>query len=202
MKRFFKILSVCSIAAAIGAASAIPASAAGINPAEQKILDELHTSVTMAGYPKYLPVVYINQTENYLNTVELTEADKDAIIAGINETKAYLTSTGAPNYDGLTDAQIDEFFSYCQKTVAPINLKIAYDKPTRVVSIIDDDGKVIYSTQIGSKKDIIDPNPIKQTGFDFNLPGVTAVAGVGILFVSAAGIYLVRSKKKAASENA
>lgn len=244
MKKILKVLSICSLSAAIAASASLTTLAAGINAAEQRILDELHTTVTMQGSEKSLPVSYINQTENYLNTVEVTDEEADQIIAGINETKAYLTSTGAANYDGLTDAQIDTFFGYCQKTVAVIDLTIAYDKATRVVTIIDKYGNIVFVSTIGSGEcsgDIggqtsepsgqtsepsgqtsqpsgqtsqpggqtsqsssgnIDPNPIKPTGFDFNIPGMMAVAGGGVLLVSAAGVYLINRKKKAESENA
>ena len=203
MKRFFNILSVCSLTAAVGFASSAVVMAAGINDAEQKILDELHTTVTMLGSEKKLPVSYINQTENYFNTVDLTEENAQQIIAGINETKAYLTGTGAANYDGLTDAQIDEFFALCQKTVSVINLKISYNKATRVVTIVDEDGTVVFTSTVvkNGKGDIADPDPIKTTGFDFGIPGIMTVAGIGVLLVSAAGVYLVRTKKKGA-ENA
>lgn len=202
MKNIFKLLSVCSLTAAVGIASSATVLAAGINDAEQSILDELHTTVTMQGREKSLPSSYINQTENYLNTVELTDAEAQQIIAGIEETKAYLTSTGAANYDGLTDAQIDTFFSYCQKTVSVINLKIAYNKATRVVTIIDENGKVVFTATIGNGGKV-DPDPIKPTGFDFSIPGVMTVAGIGVLLVSAAGVYLVSTKKKKeAAENA
>ncbi len=223
MKKYLKALSACSLAAAIAVGASATASAAGINAAEQRILDELHTTVTMQGYEKSLPVVYINQTENYLNTVELTDAQADEIIRRIEVVKSYLTNTGAKNYDDMTDAQIDEFFALCQDVVSVINLKIAYNKATRVVTIIDENGVVIFTTQIGNPGynpggevidpdkpdpnkpnpggDPIDPNPIKPTGFDFNIPGVMTVAGVGVLLVSAAGVYLIRTKKKA-EENA
>ncbi len=210
MKKVLKVLSVCSLVAALTAAASVTASAAGINAAEQRILDELHTTVTMQGMQKSLPVSYINQTENYLNTVELTDAEADEIIQGIEETKAFLTSTGAANYKGMTDAQIDQFVALCQKTVDPIDLTIAYNKVTMVVSIVDKNGTTVFTTKLSgngggqsSGGDIIDPNPIKPTGFDFNIPGVTAVAGVGVLLVSAAGVYLITTKKKkVASANA
>ena len=203
MKKFLKVLSACSLAAAVAAGASVTASAAGINDAEQRILDELHTTVTMQGTEKSLPVSYINQTENYLNTVELTDEEADEIIKRIEETKDYLTSTGAAKYDDLTDAQIDEFFSMCQYTVDVIDLTIAYNKSTREVSIIDKDGKVWFHLNLDNRgKPIIDPDPIKPTGFEFNIPGVMTVAGVGILLVSAAGVYLIKTKKKVEFENA
>lgn len=208
MKKFLKVLSVCALSAAVAVCASVTASAAGINSAEQKILDELHTTVTMQGVEKSLPVSYINQTENYLNTVELTDEEADEIIKGIEETKNYLTSTGAANYKELTDAQVDQFFSLCQKTVDVIDLTIAYNKSKMEVSIVDKSDKVLFNTKLNSKTpggsggDIIDPNPIIDTGFGLNMSGVMTVAGVGILLVSAAGVYLIKTKKKVESENA
>lgn len=195
MKNILKVLSVCSLTAAIGVASTVAVSAAGINDAEQSVLDELRTTVTLQGTEKRLPVSYINQAENYFNTIELTQDEADQIIARIEEVKAYLTSTGASKYNDLTDAQIDTFFSKCQYTVDVINLKIAYNKSTRVVTIVDQDGNVVFTATVG-RSGTVDPDPIKPTGFDFSIPGVTAVAGIGVLLVSAAGAYLIITKKK------
>ena len=230
MKKAIKIISVGLLSAAIAATTSMSAFAAGINSAEQKILDELRTSVDMEGNDKYLPVSYINQAENYFNTIEISDADADTIISKIESTKTFLTGTGAVNYDALTDAQIDEFIVKCNEIVGVINLKLFYDKATRTVTIVDADGKTVFSaTNVGANGNknndkprnsgnnggnsgnnggngsgtVVDDNPIKRTGIDFNIPGVTAVAGVGVLLVSAAGVYLITTKKKkAASANA
>ena len=200
MKKMFKALSVLALALSLAASASPGASAGGINSAERMILDELHTTVTMAGVEKSLPAVYINQTENYLNTVDLTDDEASEIIIRIESVKSYLTSTGAANYNGLSDSQIEEFFALCQDVVGIIHLKIAYDKATRVVTIVDENGSVIFSTQLGGSGghgDPADPNPIKPTGYDLSIPGVFVAAGTGILLVSAAGVYLFRAKKKA-----
>jgi len=203
MKKFLKVLSACSLAAAVAAGASVTASAAGINDAEQRILDELHTTVTMQGTEKSLPVSYINQTENYLNTVDLTEEEADEIIDRIEATKDYLTSTGAANYKGLTDAQVDKFFSLCQYTVDIVDLTIAYNKTEMEASIVDKNGKVWLDVNLDNRgKPIIDPDPIKPTGFEFNIPGVMTVAGIGVLLISAAGVYLIKTKKKVEYENA
>ena len=146
------------------------------------------------------------------------------------------------NYDALTDAQIDEFIVKCNDIVGVINLKLFYDKATRTVTIVDADGKTVFSaTNVGangSKNNdkprnsgnnggnsgnnggnsgnnsgnsgnnggngsgtVVDDNPIKRTGIDFNIPGVTSVAGTGVLLVSAAGVCLIKKKKSAVRED-
>ena len=249
MKKAIKIISVGLLSAASAATTSMSAFAAGINSAEQKILDELRTSVDMEGNDKYLPVSYINQAENYFNTIEISDADADTIISKIESTKTFLTGTGAVNYDALTDAQIDEFIVKCNDIVGVINLKLFYDKATRTVTIVDADGKTVFSaTNVGANGNknndkprnsgnnggnsgnndgnsgnnggnsgnnggnsgnnggngsgtVVDDNPIKRTGIDFNIPGVTSVAGTGVLLVSAAGVCLIKKKKSAVRED-
>ena len=78
------------------------------------------------------------------NTIEISDADADTIISKIESTKTFLTGTGAVNYDGLTDAQIDEFIVKCNDIVGVIDLKLFYDKATRTVTIVDADGKTVF----------------------------------------------------------
>ena len=237
MKKTIKLISIAMLSAAVAVSASLSVSAAGINNAEQKILDELKTTVTMEGNIKTLPTSYINQAENYFNTVEITEEQANEIISKIESTKTFLTNTGAVNYATLTDAQEDEFISRCKEIAAVVGLKIAYDKATQTVTIIDADGKVIFvaanvgnngnpyndnprqhSSQPGddtskpgddtskpggdtSKISPIDDNPIKNTGLDFNIPGVMSVAGTGVFLVSAAGVCLIKRRKSAVSED-
>ena len=178
----------------------------------------------------------------FTDQVEISDADADTIISKIESTKTFLTGTGAVNYDALTDAQIDEFIVKCNDIVGVINLKLFYDKATRTVTIVDADGKTVFSaTNVGANGNknndkprnsgnnggnsgnnggnsgnnggnsgnnggngsgtVVDDNPIKRTGIDFNIPGVTSVAGTGVLLVSAAGVCLIKKKKSAVRED-
>ncbi len=231
MKRIFKMLVAGILTATVAASVSATAFAAGINDAEQRILDELRTTVKMAGNEKSLPVNYINQAENYFNTVDITEEESKEIIKRIDAAKDYLTSTGASNYESLTDSQVDTFVSKCKEITSVISLTISYQKSSRKADIVDKDGKVVFTATIGRTSSTgsgstntpsssstsgstttkssggltssaIDSNPIKTTGADFNIPGVTAIAGTGILLVSAAGVYLIKTKKSTVSENA
>lgn len=194
MKKILKVLSAGVLSAAVAVSVSSAAFAAGINDAEQKILDELHTTVTMNGVEKTLPAAYINQAENYLNTVEITDEEADQIISGIEDTKSYLTSTGASSFKSLTSSQVDTFVSKCQNTVPVIGLTLSFTKSTGAVSIVDNSGNTVFSSKVSSFNE--DNNVIKSTGADFNIPGIITVAGTGILLISAAGVYLFRNAKK------
>lgn len=201
MKKILKVLSVGLLSAAVALSASSVAFAAGINEAEQKILDELHTTVTMNGVEKTLPADYINQAENYFNTVDITEEEANQVISGIEDAKTYLTSTGASSFSALSTEQVDTFVSKCQSAVAPVNLTLSYTKSNKNVSIVDSNGSTVFTATVssvtgGNSGTNTSNDPIKTTGTGFNIPGVMVVAGVGILLVSAAGIYLFKSSKK------
>ena len=59
-----KKVSVILAALLLVAVSVVSAFAAGINDSEQKVLDELKTSVKMQGTDMYWPDSYVNQAEN------------------------------------------------------------------------------------------------------------------------------------------
>lgn len=199
MKKITKVLSSALLATAVAVTATVGASAAGINAAEQKILDELHTTVSLNGVAKSIPASYINQAENYFNTVDITDEQATQVVAGIEDSKAYIESTGVAHIKDLSSDQIDTLVGKVNAALAPVNLTLTYSKPSGTYSsyttsagtysIIDANGNVVFNTTGND-------NPIKTTGADFNVPGVVAVAGVGVLLVSAAGVYLFKASKK------
>lgn len=202
MKRFVKVITSALLSATIAVGTAAAVSAAGINAAEQKILDELNTTVSMNGVEKSIPAGYINQAENYFNTVEITDSEADQIVAAIEDAKSYLASTGAASISALSSDQLDTFVSKVQAALSVVNLTVQYTKSTGAVTIVDANGNVIltatmkpYNGSAGTGT-VAGENPIKTTGADFNVPGVVAVSGVGVLLVSAAGVYLFKASKK------
>lgn len=200
MKSALKVVSASFLAAALAVTSAFAASAAGINEAEQSILDELNTTVTMNGVEKSIPASYINQAENYFNTIEITDEQAQQIVAGIEDAKSYLEETGAANFKSLTSSQVDTFVAKCQSAVSVIDLTLSYDKSTGAVSLTDSTGNTVFSATVssfsGGTSGGTTDNPIKTTGAFFNIPGIITVAGIGVLLVSAVGVYLVKNSKK------
>lgn len=201
MKKVLKVLSAAMLSAVVAVSAATAVSAAGINAAEQKVLDALNQTATMAGVEKSLPAEYKTQAENYFNTVELTDAQAEAIIAEINKAIGLLEASGAAHAIEVTDAQFNEIAAVAKAAAeaggATIEVTRRADGFANVVLVTENptDGG---NGGNGGKTPIVDPNGkdgvIKTTGFD--VPSVTAVAGVGILMVSAAGIYLFKTSKK------
>ena len=195
MKKITKVLSSALLATAVAVTATVGASAAGINAAEQKILDELHTTVSLNGVAKSIPASYINQAENYFNTVDITDEQATQVVAGIEDSKAYIESTGVAHMKDLSSDQIDTLVGKVNAALSPVSLTLQYTKSTGAVSIVDSSGNVVFSTTAAAVSGG-SSNPIKTTGADFSVPGVVAVAGVGVLLVSAAGVYLFKTSKK------
>jgi len=195
MKKVLKVLSAAMLSAvvAVGASASVFA-ATGLNAAEEKVLAELNTTVDMGGEQKALPAQYINQAEQYfIKEVDMTDAQADEVIAKINAVKAYLTSVGKSKFSTFTDAEIDKAVSLSKEAAAVVDCTIEYNKVTRVVTVITKN-KNGGTTPVADVKVDGKDGVVKTTGF--GVPGVVAVAGVGILLVSAAGAYLIRTSKK------
>lgn len=200
MKKHKRIFSTIALTAVIAISASTSAFAAGINSAEQKILDSLNTTVTMNGIEKSIPAGYINQAENYFNTVEFTDDEADKIVSAIEDAKTYLSSTGASKVSELTSVQTDAVVSKLQSGLSVVGLTLQYTRSTGEVSIIDAKGNVVFSTSIAAfgsgSENNAGENPIKTTGLVFNVPGIAVIAGLGIVLVSAAGVYLIKKASK------
>lgn len=198
MKRVLKVLSAAMLSAVVAVSASAVVSAAGVSAEEQKILDELRTSVTMQGVEKYLPVDYINQAETYLQNVDLTADEVQNVIAKIEEAKAAIEATGVANAQELSDAQFNQIASIAKEAAAAGHAEIKVSRadiaehPASVTLVNKDTGKNTGNVTPGGNGS--GNGVIKTTGFD--VPSVAAVAGAGLLMVSAAGIYLMKTSKK------
>lgn len=211
MKKVLKVLSATMLSAVVAAGAVASVSAASdVNDNEQAILDELETSVDLGGNETYLPEQYVNQTENYFleDDVDLTEEEADEVIEKIGAVKDYLENAGVESFVGLSDDQIDKVVALSNEAAGVVGLKLSYDKTTREVTVIKPsdsssgtktDSKTPSRSSTGDQKVASvstsgTDNTIKTTGF--GVPGVSVIAGVGVLFVTAAGVYLIRTSKK------
>jgi hypothetical protein len=140
-----KKLSAILIAMIMVAATAVTAFAAGINEHEQAVLDELRTSVTMADGEMVIPEEYVNQAENYYNTIDMTAEESKAIIAILEEGEAFMEKSGAENIKDLTFAQKKELLAYGERVVGVIGMTMSYDKPSKVLTIYAPNGDVAFS---------------------------------------------------------
>ncbi len=194
-----KKLSAIMIALILVASTAVTAFAAGINSAEQAVLDELQTSVTMTEGEMVIPDEYVNQAENYYNTIEMTEEESKEIIAILKEGEAFLEGSGASNIADLTFAQKQELLAYGRKVVGVIDMTMTYDKVTRKLSIFSPEGEVAFcAVPYLTKEGQVEENPIKPTGAAADFTGFIVLGAAAILFVAGGSAYLVKSKKERA----
>ena len=85
-----KKLSAMLVAFILVAATAFTAFAAGINDSEQAVLNELKTSVKMNGSEMVIPSEFVNQAENYFNTIDMTADESSQIVAVLKKARASL----------------------------------------------------------------------------------------------------------------
>lgn len=204
-----KKLSAILVALVLVAATAVTAFAAGINSSEQAVLDELKTSVAMKGGEMVIPTEYVNQAENYFNTIEMTEAQSKDIIAVIQEGKNFLKNSGAANISGLTFAQKQELLAYGEKAVAVLDMTMSYDKTTKKLTVFDPSGEVAFSASptlskggsasgSGNGTGNVVENPIKTTGSDVNYFGFIVLGAAAVVLVAGGTMFVVKTKKERA----
>ena len=139
-----KKISAIIVALLIVAISAVTAFAAGINDNEQKVLDELKTSVEMQGVEMNWTAAYVNQAENYFNTIDMTSDQAEQIIAVIRSGKNQLESTGAKNIAECTAEQKKELMSTLTKVMEPVNGTASFDNISGEVALKAENGEVIF----------------------------------------------------------
>ena len=165
-----KKLSAMLVAFILVAATAFTAFAAGINDSEQAVLNELKTSVKMNGSEMVIPSEFVNQAENYFNT----------IVAILKKGESFLENSGASNIADLTFAQKQTLLSYGKEVVGVLGMTMSYDTSTKKLTIYGKDGKVAFSatptlTKAGS---VQDNSVIKTTGAEADFSGIIAVSAV------------------------
>nr|WP_316619770.1 LPXTG cell wall anchor domain-containing protein [uncultured Ruminococcus sp.] len=200
-----KKLSTIFVALLLVAVSAVSAFAAGINDNEQKVLDELKTSVKMQGTEMYLPEAYVNQAENFFNTIDMTEDQADKVLSVIKSGKTQLEATGAKNIADCTTAQKKELMTTLKNVMAPVNGTASYDKTTGEITLKSESGEVIFKAvptlvEKGSSKgeDVngktTDGGVVKTTGASANTM-TFVIIGVAAVLVIAGGAFFVIKKR-------
>lgn len=195
-----KKLSAMLVALILVAATAFTAFAAGINDSEQAVLDELKTSVKMNGSEMVIPSEFVNQAENYFNTIDMTADESSQIIAVLKKGESFLENSGASNIADLTFAQKQTLLAYGKEGVGVLGMTMSYDTSTKTLTIYDANGKVAFSavptlSKVGQVKD---GSTIKTTGVVADFSGVAAVSAVALIMVAGGAFYLVKTKKERA----
>lgn len=197
-----KKLSAIIAASAIVAMASVSSFAAGINSAEQSVLDKL-SAVNSSYNGGFITNAneMLNQAENYFNTIDLTDAESQEIISYIDDGEAYIKSVGAKTVNDLTAAQKQELFGYGQKAAGVIGVTVSYNKADKTVSAKDKNGNAIVSTKVDtdSKGNVTtSSNAIATTGANVNTVAAFAVAGSAIAVAAGATVVLAVKKKERA----
>ncbi len=201
-----KKISAIIVALLIVAISAVTAFAAGINDNEQKVLDELKTSVEMQGVEMNWPAAYVNQAENYFNTIDMTSDQAEQIIAVIRSGKTQLESTGAKNIAECTAEQKKELMSSLTKVMEPVNGTASFDNVSGEVALKSESGEVIFKAvptlvaKDGGKS--VDVNGKTTDGGVIKITGASAdmlsfiLIGAAAVSVIAGGVFFAVRKRR------
>ncbi len=191
------------VALLLVAVSVVSAFAADINANEKKVLDEVKTSVKMQGKDMYWPESFVNQAENYFNTIDLTAEQADEIIANIKTGKTQLEATGAKNIADCTTAQKKELFATLGKGMAIVGGTATHSGDE--ITLKDKNGEVIFkavptlvSKDGGKSVDVngktTDGGVIKTTGASANTMVFVVVGAFAVLAI-AGGVFFVVKKR-------
>lgn len=178
-----KKIIAASVSAVMMFAMTVSAFAAGtVDANAQAILDELNA--------KKVPAEYVSQAKNYFEKdgVSVTADQAQVIITNIDEAAAIAKAAGLKTKDDLlkaSTATIESIVAKAQAAAAVLNLKVTYDAKTGIVTIIDSSSKVIFTTNVGTKK----------TGAD----SMSTVAVISFLGLAVATLAVV-TKKNASAE--
>ena len=201
-----KKISAIIVALLIVAISAVTAFAAGINDNEQKVLDELKTSVEMQGVEMNWPAAYVNQAENYFNTIDMTSDQAEQIIAVIRSGKTQLESTGAKNIAECTAEQKKELMSSLTKVMEPVNGTASFDNVSGEVALKSESGEVIFkavptlvakdggkSVDVNGK--ITDGGVIKITGASADMLSFILIGAAAVSVIAGGVFFAVRKRR-------
>lgn len=206
--RIMKKFSAIFVALVLVAVSAVSAFAAGINSNEQAVIDKLGEPIAMKDGNMTFPDEFVNQMENYFNTIDMTADESADIIAVLEEGQSFLENSGAANIADLSLSQKYELLDYGQRAVGVIGMTMTYDKETKTLYIYDPEGNTAFaatpalspvggSTNGGSGSGA-NTGVIKTTGADSSFAGFAAVGAVAVVLVAGAAVYFVKTKRERA----
>lgn len=200
-----KKLSAIIVAALLVATASVSAFAAGINSAEQSVLDKLDSvsAYNTGAVDNYAELK--NQAENYFNTIDMTEDQANKINSIIDEAIAFYKSTGVTRLEQMTRAQKEKMVEFAQRAAAVVGVTISYDYANDLLTAKLPDGTTAGNvttnnnnnntngnTNNGGSKDVI-----KTTGSNLNTFAVSGAA-FSVILVALAGVAYSVSKKERA----
>ncbi|OTP12322.1 hypothetical protein A5844_000554 [Enterococcus sp. 10A9_DIV0425] len=173
----------------------VPVDAAGaINANEQRILDLLNEPVRIQDKEFTVPATYITQAENHLKQNDLTDAQVDIAVSGIENVRNLLSAvtidmSGVNTLDDLIRALPRDVILQIQQEVT----RVADALGLVVLSWNLSDIQIGMKNADGSTSLAFSTNsPVKQTGANF---ASSAIAIASLLLVAAGAVVVGRKTK-------
>lgn len=171
--------------------------ATGINANEKVVLDELKSKEALGknGWSFSIPTEYITTAENYFNTIDMTDAQKDTILGLIAEGKKIVKEQGdKANFTGkvynLKTMEIsakEKVLELGQKACKEVGLTLTYSSTDDKVIIKDAKGVVAFENA-----------PIvKTTGESFNVTSAVVITAISVVILAGVTYLVIVAKKKA-----
>lgn len=164
---------------------------AGINAAEQSVLNNMRTPANMNGHKIYVPTAYINQAEAHFNTIDMTQQQADKINGIISAGRSFLESTGKSNIKELSSSQKQTMLSYASQAAAVLNLTAVAGSDETRIKITTKDGTVIVDES---------NHIIKTTGFSSIAFPVAVCSALFIICILASAALVLFKKRELAHE--
>ncbi len=190
-----KIIAIAMIIALTFSLLLTVNAATGLNEHEKEVLTALKTKEVLGknGWKFFIPTEYVAAAENYFNTIDMTEAQKDKILSYIDKGADIVKAEGdKADFDGeiynlktMSYEAKQQVLDLGQKACAEVNLTLTYAPAENKVIIKDANGKVAFeNTPI-----------IKTTGEEFDLT-TACVVSVSVVVLGGVVALFVISKKK------
>jgi len=123
-----------------------------------------------------IPDVYVSQAESYLNSVTVTQAQSDAIIARIKDVNAIVGDK--TKLSELTLAQKQSVLNEFTAAGVVLDLKVVYDNGD--INVTDAQSNIVFNVP---KAEII-----KHTGFDYSI----VLYGLALLMLACFAAFATR----------
>ena len=169
--------------------------ATGINANEKAVLDELKSKEALGknGWSFFIPTEYVTAAENYFNTIDMTDAQKDTILGLIAEGKKIVKEQGdKANFTGkvynLKTMEIpakEKVLELGQKACKEVGLTLTYSSTDDKVIIKDAKGVVAFENA-----------PIvKTTGESFNVTSAVVITAISVVILAGVAYLVIVAKK-------
>ncbi|MGX8833536.1 LPXTG cell wall anchor domain-containing protein [Amedibacillus sp. YH-ame6] len=155
---------------------------AGVDENEQAVLDILKSGINVNGKIVTIDSTYISQAESYFmrDDVSMNENQKSTIITQIESAKKIIIDNNVTNLATINKKYQDQIIDIAQTAASVMGVRISVDYPSKIITVIDKNGQVIFTAE----------KAIKNTGDDYT--SILALSGAFAILLAGAGIVALK----------